>query len=47
MLSKLEETEEGRQILADKPRIGGDTLNSLANHPPQSLGGVYYAFMKK
>lgn len=43
----VQETEEGRQILVDKPRIDGATLERLSEHPPDTLGGVYYAFMKK
>jgi len=47
LLNRFKETEEGRQILVDKPRIDGATLERLSEHPPDTLGGVYYAFMKK
>ena len=47
MLERFNETEDGRRILLEKPRIDGATLESLADLPPDTLGGVYYAFMKK
>jgi len=47
MRDRFLQTEEGRQILQDKPRINGATLASLETQPPDTVGGVYYAFMKK
>jgi len=47
MLERFYETEEGRQVLFDKPRITGATLEALSDHPPDTLGGIYFAFMKK
>ena len=47
MLERFHETEEGRQILRERPRITGETLNSLSDHPHDTVGGVYYAFMNK
>jgi len=47
MHGRFLETEEGRAILYEKPRINRSTLEALSNHPPDTVGGVYYAFMKK
>lgn len=47
MLDRMYETEEGRQIMQDRPRITSATLEALADLPPESVGGVYFAFMKK
>jgi len=47
MLGRFNETQEGQKILSTKPRITKETLDSLANHPVDSVGGTYYAFMTK
>jgi len=47
MLEKFHQTDEGRRILMDQPRITDQTLESLIDHPADTVGGVYYAFMAK
>jgi len=47
MRDRFLQTEEGRQILQDKPRINGATLAALENQPPDTVGGVYFAFMNR
>ena len=47
MLGRFNETQEGQKILTTKPRITKETLDSLSNHPVDSVGGTYYAFMTK
>lgn len=47
MLERFKETSEGQKILRDKPRINKETLTNLSNHAPDTLGGVYFAFMNK
>jgi len=47
MLERFNETSEGQKILIDKPRINKETLATLSHHAPDTLGGVYFAFMNK
>lgn len=47
MLERMEATEEGRSVLASRPRITGQTLNSLAALGPTTVGGTYWTFMKR
>jgi ubiquinone biosynthesis protein Coq4 len=47
MYERLEENEEGRSILANRPRISSQTLEALAGLPESTVGGTYYAFMKR
>jgi len=47
MLGRMQETGEGRRVLAARPRINSATLTGLADQPPDTLGGVYHAFMTK
>lgn len=47
MLERLEETEEGRAILITRPRLSGRTLERLAALPETTVGGTYFAFMKR
>ena len=43
----MKESEEGVQILTDKPRIKSDILPSLLNLPPNTLGHNYASFMRR
>jgi len=47
MMTRFEETTEGQKILFEAPRITKQTLDSLSNHPSDTVGGTYYAFMTK
>jgi len=44
---KMEETEEGRRILNEQPRITEESTNfeNLKNYPENSLGYSYYKYM--
>jgi ubiquinone biosynthesis protein COQ4 len=44
---KMEETEEGRRILTEQPRITEETTNfkNLKNYPENTLGYSYYKYM--
>jgi ubiquinone biosynthesis protein COQ4 len=46
MLNLMENSDEGRQILADKPRINTKTVDfeKLKNLPTNTLGHVYWKF---
>ena len=41
------ESEEGREILRDRPRIRGDLLAQLSELPTNTLGHQYSAFMTR
>ena len=41
------ESEEGREILRDRPRVSSDLLPQLSSLPPQTLGHQYSAFMAR
>jgi ubiquinone biosynthesis protein Coq4 len=47
MLERLLETEEGREIMASRPRVNGQSLERLAGLPQTTVGGTYFAFMKQ
>lgn len=47
MVKRFNETQEGQKILLNQPRINKETLDSLASHPPDTVGGTYYAFINK
>ena len=44
---QMMESEEGRQILTDRPRVRGDILPRLSQLPPNTLGHQYAAFMER
>lgn len=48
ILDTMEESEEGRRILTEKPRINTQTvdLNRLETLPPDSFGATYVKFLK-
>ncbi|KAH8398771.1 hypothetical protein KR222_003126 [Zaprionus bogoriensis] len=48
ILDTMEASEEGRRILADKPRISSMTvdLNHLETLPPDTFGATYVKFLK-
>ena len=41
------ESEEGREILRDRPRVSSDLLPQLSSLPPQTLGHQYSTFMAR
>ena len=43
----MKESDEGVQILTDKPKIKSDILPSLLNLPPNTLGHNYASFMRR
>jgi ubiquinone biosynthesis protein COQ4 len=46
LLARMQASPSGREVLRDKPLVTDDIVRSLADHPPETFGGAYYAFMK-
>lgn len=45
LVRRLQSTETGRRLLAEKPRITPQSIAHLSSLPPHTLGGAYHSFL--